>query len=343
MSGHRRTAAELRSVASRLLAACAGQREQLQFSIDSDLLNRWTYLPGPRPGLVLGAMSKPQRLLVHQLLAQVLSEACHAQLATIMALEDLLDRREGHRKGRHSTDFWVLVFGDPDADVTWSWRLEGHHACVHVTVAGDDVTVDPLFLGCHPAVIAQAGRVVTAPLAHEEGLARDLVLSLPPGDRARVITADSAPSDIYSGNAAELSRQRLDRLREGIPIDAFDRRTAGKLAALLDLYSARLAEPLAGELRGALDADSLRLSWQGSTEPGREHYYRLTGTSYLIEHENSANHANHVHNVMRRRNVGAGTEDLLRQHRAADAHSFHRAELSYPGRNDSMWRGSGLA
>ena len=322
MSGHRKTASELRAVASRLLAGAAGQREQLQFPVGSDLLTRWTYLPGPRPGLVLGAMTKSQRMLVHQLLELVLSEACHAQLATIMALEDLLDRREGHRMGRHSTDFWVLMFGDPDADATWSWRLEGHHACVHVTVAGGDVTVDPLFLGCHPAVIAHAGRVVTAPLAHEEGLARDLVLSLPPADRARVITAGSAPQDIYSGTAAELSGQHLDRLREGVPIDAFERRTAGKLAALLDLYSARLAEPLAGDLRAALDADSLRLSWQGSTEPGRRHYYRLTGTSFLIEHENSDNHANHVHNVMRRRNAGMDTEDLLGQHRAADAQAW---------------------
>jgi hypothetical protein len=306
-------------MAGRLLTESADQRGQLRFAADSDLLTRWTYLPGPRPGLVLGAMTKSQRMLVHQLLELVLSEACHAQLATIMALEDLLDRREGHRSGRHSTDFWVLLFGAPDTDALWSWRLEGHHACVHVTVAGDDVTVGPLFLGCHPAVIAHAGRVVTAPLAHEEALARDVVLSLPPADRARVITADSAPPDLYSGHAAELSRQRLDRLRDGIPIDAFDRRTAGALTALLDLYSARLAEPLAGELRAALTADSLRLSWQGSTEPGREHYYRLAGTSYLIEHENAANQANHVHNVMRRRNAQGDVDDLLVQHRAADA------------------------
>jgi hypothetical protein len=315
MGGHRKTASGLRAVAARLLAESAGQRGQLRFAGDSDLLTRWTYLPGPRPGLVLGAMTKPQRMLVHQLLALVLSEACHAQLATIMALEDLLDRREGHRQGRHSTDFWVLMFGDPDADGTWSWRLEGHHACVHVTVAGDDVTVDPLFLGCHPAVIAHAGRVVTAPLAHEEGLARDLVLRLPPDDRAKAITAGSAPRDIYSGSAAELSQQRLDRLGEGISVDALDRRASGALAALLDLYSARLAEPLAGELRAGLDSDSLRLSWQGSTEPGREHYYRLAGSSYLIEHENAANQANHVHNVMRRRTAG----DLLAEHRAADS------------------------
>ncbi len=317
MGVHRKTTSDLRTVAGRLLAESVDQSGQLRFAGDSDLLNRWTYLPGPRPGLGLGAMTKSQRMLVHQLLELVLSEACHAQLATIMALEDLLDRRESHRSGRHSTDFWVLMFGDPDAEESWSWRLEGHHACVHVTVAGDEVTVDPLFLGCHPAVIAQAGRVVTAPLAHEEGLARALVLSLPPADRARTITADSAPSDLYSGHAAELSRQRLDGLREGIPIDAVDRRTAGAVRALVDLYAGRLAEPLADELRSVLAADSLRLSWQGNTEPGRAHYYRLAGNSYLIEHENAANQANHVHNVMRRRSE-TDAEDLLRQHRAAE-------------------------
>jgi hypothetical protein len=320
MAVHRKTASDLRAVAGRLLADCAEQRERILFAAGSDMLNRWTYLPGPRPGLVLGAMDKPQRMLVHRLLASVLSETCHAQLATIMALEDLLDRREGHRKARHSTDFWVLVFGHPDRDETWSWRLEGHHACVQVTVAGDDVTVDPLFLGCHPAVIGRAGRAVTAPMAHEEALARELVLSLPPDDQAGLITAGTAPPDIYTGNAPALSGHGLDELREGIPVAAFDRRATGKLAALLELYSARLTEPLAEELRAGL-ADGMWLSWQGSTEPGHEHYYRLAGNSYLIEHENSAHQANHVHNVMRRC-TAAAAGDLLRQHRAAYAHGW---------------------
>jgi hypothetical protein len=268
--------------------------------------------------LVMGDMTRSQRLLVHRLLELVLSEACHAQLATIMALEDLLDRREGHRTGRHSTDFWVLIFGDPDLDETWYWRLEGHHACVHVTVAGDDVSVDPLFLGCHPAVIAAAGRVVTAPLAHEDDLARELALALPPEQRAPLVTASSAPPDIYSGHDPRLPPDRLDRLRAGIAVTAFGGIAGRKASALLDLYSARLSDPLAGQLRAALDADQLHFSWEGSIDPGLPHYYRLAGTSYLMEHENAADLANHVHNVMRRSPGEVDADNLLQRHRAAE-------------------------
>jgi Protein of unknown function (DUF3500) len=320
MAVHPSTASGLRAEARRLLTDCAGQAgEPISFPSDSAMLNRWTYLPGARPGLVMGGMTKAQRLLVHRLLGLVLSEACHAQLATIMALEDLLDRREGHRNGRHSTDFWVLIFGDPDQDETWSWRLEGHHACVQVTVAGDDVSVDPLFLGCHPAVIAAAGRVVTAPLAREEDLARELALAVPPEQRAALITASSAPPDIYSGHDPGLPPDRLDRLRAGIEVAAFDRLDAGKLSTLLDLYSARLSDPLAGELRAALEADGLRFSWEGGIDPGMPHYYRLAGNSYLVEHENAANQANHVHNVMRRCPSGIDADTLLQQHKMAEA------------------------
>jgi len=314
MAAHPNTASGLRTVARRLLVEGAGQ-QPLGFPPDSPALNSWTYLPGARPGLVMGDMTRSQRLLVHRLLGLVLSEACHAQLATIMALEDVLDRREGHRTGRHSTDFWVLIFGHPDLDETWHWRLEGHHACVHVTVTGDDVRVDPLFLGCNPAVIAVAGRVVTAPLAREDDLARELALALPPEQRATLVTASSAPPDIYSKHDPGLPPDRLDRLRAGIPVAAFDGRAAGKLSALLDLYSARLSNPLAGELRAALEADQLRFSWEGSTDPGVPHYYRLAGSSYLMEHDNAADHANHVHNVLRRCSGGA---DLLQRHKAAE-------------------------
>ncbi|HEX8095526.1 DUF3500 domain-containing protein [Jatrophihabitans sp.] len=319
MAVHPKTASGLRAVAQRLLADGAGQvREPIGFPSDSPMLNRWTYLPGARPGLVMGDMTRSQRLLVHRLIALVLSEACHAQLATIMALEDVLDRREGHRRGRHSTDFWVLIFGNPDLEETWHWRLEGHHACVHVTVSGDDVSVDPLFLGCHPAVIAAAGRVVTAPLAREGDLARELAVALPPEQRAALITASSPPPDIYSGHDPRLPPDQLERLRGGIPVAAFDGTAARRLSTLLDLYSARLSAPLAGELRAALDADQLRFSWEGSTDPGLPHYYRLAGSSYLMEHENAADQANHVHNVMRRCPGAIDSDDVLQRHRAAE-------------------------
>jgi hypothetical protein len=175
LAGNLRTA-----VRSLLRSSAPAQRRRLAHALAGPELRDWTYVPGDRAGLLMGDMDKSQRQLVHRVLGLVLSEPCHAQLAVIMAMEDVLDRREGHGRGRHATDFWLLVFGEPDADGTWSVRLEGHHVCVHVAVAGEQVVVAPLFLGCNPAVIRQGGRIVTAPLWHEEALGREVLAAVSP-------------------------------------------------------------------------------------------------------------------------------------------------------------------
>jgi uncharacterized protein DUF3500 len=76
----------------------------------------------------------------------------------IVALEEVLDRKEQWRRGRHSGDYWVSVYGDPDADKPWSWRFEGHHLSVTMTVAADAVSPAPVFLGANPACVSYAAR-----------------------------------------------------------------------------------------------------------------------------------------------------------------------------------------
>jgi hypothetical protein len=97
---------------------------------------------------------------------------------TIMSLEEVLDRREGWRRGRHSNDFWVVVYGDPGDDA-WAWRFEGHHLSVTMAVVGEEVQPAPVFLGANPAAVRHAGRVVVRPLAPEEDLARELLAARP--------------------------------------------------------------------------------------------------------------------------------------------------------------------
>ncbi|MGH8824257.1 MAG: DUF3500 domain-containing protein [Jiangellaceae bacterium] len=45
--------------------------------------------------------------------------------------------------------------------------------------------------------------------------------------------------------------------------------------------------------------DDLRFGWTGALEPGHGHYYRLAGTRFLVELDNTQNGANHVHTVVR--------------------------------------------
>jgi hypothetical protein len=309
-------AGNLRTTARSLLQSSTPvQKRGLAHPLTGPALRDWTYVPRDRAGLLLGDMDKSQRQLVHRVLGLVLSEPCHAQVAVIMAMEDVLDRREGHTRGRHSTDFWFLVFGEPGADGTWSMRLEGHHLCVHVTVSGEQVVVAPLFLGCNPAVVRQGERIVTAPLWHEETLARNILAELPPTELTAVRLAPKAPADIYTGD-----RERVPPSfppAAGVPVAALSRDARRSAQELLELYAGRLTDPLGSDLLDRLVADDLRFAWEGATELGRPHYYRFTGTRFVIEYDNTQNNVNHIHNVLRDRDADFGG-DLLATHTAAE-------------------------
>src|SRR5689334_10328456 len=91
-------------------------------------MRRWIeYRPEPRPGIPLGRLSAAGRKAAHRLLATALSPHAYAQAMTIVSLEETLDRIEGWERGRHSNDYWVVVFGDPAGAEPWGWRFEGHH------------------------------------------------------------------------------------------------------------------------------------------------------------------------------------------------------------------------
>ena len=63
----------------------------------------------------------------------------------------------------------------------------------------------------------------------------------------------------------------------------------------------------------AAGIDTLHFAWAGSQTPGRPHYYRVHGPTFLIEYDNTQNGANHVHSVWHNPSNSFG-QDLLRAH-----------------------------
>jgi len=147
----------MRSAAKVLLRSLDDEQRVLAaLPFADDAARRWVeYRPARRPGACLALVSPPARKAAHRLLATALSERGYAQAVTVMALEEVLDRQEGWRNGRHSGDYWVSVFGDPAGGEPWSWRFEGHHLSVNMTLAGDEVSPAPVFLGAHPARVGE--------------------------------------------------------------------------------------------------------------------------------------------------------------------------------------------
>jgi hypothetical protein len=273
---------------------------------------RWIeYRPEPRPGVSLADLDGAGRKAAHRLLGSALSTHAFAQAATVMALEEVLDRVEGGRRGRHSDDYRVTVFGDPEPDGRWGWRFEGHHISVSVTLDGELVSAGPVFLGANPAATSYAGRPVLRPLAPEEDLARALLDALGPRERGLAVVADTAPADILSATGPQ-APDRIEPL--GVPATALGATARALLDQLLAVYLDRLRPELAAAEAARLRTADLHFAWAGGLRPGSGHYYRIQGPDLLVEYDNTQNGANHAHTVLRRPHSDFG-DDVLARHR----------------------------
>ncbi len=274
---------------------------------DERLRRDWAYVPGKREGVSLGDLDRPGRKAVHRLVATALRPHAYAQVATIMALEDVLDRAEGHRRGRHSSDYWTIVFGEPGSREPWSWRFEGHHISLNVTVASGAVSATPSFLGANPATVARGQSAVLRPLIQEEELARALLDAMDARSRTAAVVADLAPGDIRTKMARRVSTPIEPR---GVARGDLSTRAADLLDRLVDTFVERLPDDLADAENACIDRKAMHFAWEGSPERGAGHYYRIQAPSLLIEYDNTQNEANHVHTVWRRPRGDFG-EDLI--------------------------------
>jgi hypothetical protein len=317
----------------------ASQREKASFAFDDEVERRnWGYFPRDFHGLPLAAMEAAQQKLAHALVSSVLSLRAYAQVTTIIALENVLDRIEGGIVKRDPSRYFVSLFGSP-ADAVWGWRFEGHHVSLNFAVAkGESISATPLFLGANPA---EAGAV--RPCAREEDAARELLLSLSADQRASAVICDTAPPDIVLLNAPRVPdaalpgaagdnpfiRAQFDALSDdqrqalrydhaaptGLPSSELDASQRALLQQLIEVYVERLPKGLASIERDRLSNDDISFAWAGEDRPRRPHYYRLQAPAFLVEYDNTQNDANHIHATWRDPTADFGS-DLLRRHLA---------------------------
>jgi hypothetical protein len=94
------------------------------------------------------------------------------------------------------------------------------------------------------------------------------------------------------------------------------------LDTLLRLYANRLPDAVADDEVAKFSGDALddmHLMWAGGLEPGEPHYYRLHSPLVLVEYDNSARGANHVHTVWRDPR-GDFADDALARHHTDHTH-----------------------
>lgn len=298
-----------------LLAALDDQELALaRGSLDDPRLTEWSYLPGDRPGLPVEGLGSAQHELFMELLRSAHSPE-GADLATGAVQVERVRRELAAGSPPPGDRYWVRVLGEPDDERPWGWRVNGHHLAVHVVVVGDTFTVTPHFLGSEPARLPSGARL----LGPEEDLARELATGLDPDQRALGIAADRAPDDILTRFDPVADPDVLptgigrDQLRPG-QRDLLDR----LVRRYLDRAPRTYADHCWAEALEAGD-ERIRFAWAGPTRPGEGHYYCVTAADFLIEYDNTQDHANHAHSVCRHLRDDWGV-DLLRAH-YAHAHS----------------------
>jgi hypothetical protein len=299
--------------ATAFLAALTGPQREVARRPFTDAARQWIeYRPRPRPGVSLADLSPAARKAAHRLLATGLAPGAYAQAMAVMALEEVLDRREGWQRGRHSADYQVIVFGQPGGD-RWAWRFEGHHLSVTMTVVDGVVAPAPLFLGANPARVDVAGRPVLRPLGVEEDLGRELLLSLTSTQRDRAVVSGHAPGDVRSGPNATFAPVGPP----GIAARDLGYGSRALLEQLVTVHLGRLPDALARALHDAGSRDQgLHFAWEGPPGPHTRHYYRIEGPGLLVEFDQTQDDGNHAHSVLRRPRGDFGA-DLLAAHHAA--------------------------
>lgn len=291
----------------------------------------WGFVPAQYPGVMFGDLDTEQKHRAIALLRTVLRDDGVDTVLAIVALEDVLraiETENGQNAShRDPNRYWIQVFGVPLPASAWAFRLQGHHVSLHVAFdRGRLAGVTPMFLGANPHRIPSGPREGERVLAAEEDLGRELLAMLDDQQRAVAIVEAVAPPDIILGpqrTAADAGPSR------GL---AYAAMTAPQREALLRLVchyvhreQPQFAEADLARMRDR-GLDAITFAWAGGIKRGEGHYYRVQGSTFVIEYDNTQTNANHVHTCYRdlERDFGG---DWLREHLARDHGAIQRSDL----------------
>jgi hypothetical protein len=283
-------ASTIASAANRFLDTLgASARDKATYNFDESERMRWHWtMPSgfPRNGLPLKEMGEPQRAQALALLKDSVSADGYQKALDIISLQKDL--------GNDPLLYYVTVFGTSGGTAPWSWRFEGHHISRHFTVSGDKVAMTPLFHGAWPTINDAKLRA----MPREEDAARELVQSLTGAARDRAIFQKNTLTQHVTWN--EPTAAPLDPV--GLPYSELNAAGQALVLEIIQSYVGSIhptfGEPILARIR-ASELNDVRFGWAGPVEPRRPHYYRLQGTTFLLEFDNSRNGGTHIHSVWR--------------------------------------------
>lgn len=298
----------------------ADEKARTVFEFTDTERENWHFIPRERKGLSFKDMTPEQRLLGHALLNTGLSNRGQLLASTIMSLEEVLYQTESEatpakrdeiREKRHPEKYFVSIFGTPANTGVWGWRVEGHHFSLNYTLKdGALLRATPSFFGSNPGEVRTGPRAGTRILAPEEDLGRALVKSLTDEQWKKALVETTAPKEMITEAKHHVQPLKPEGISEADLHD--EQKTA--LRRLVHEFLFRVRPEVAAERWQQIESGGpLHFAWAGEREPGKPHYYRVQGASFLLEYDNTQNNANHIHTVWRDFQGDFGA-DILAEH-----------------------------
>ena len=292
---------------------------------DSERMNM-NYVPIERKGPTFHDFNEKQKHAALDLLKASLSNQGYHKSTEIMQLENVLFMIENNttkkpegKTYRDPLNYHLCIFGKPSPNDFWGWRFEGHHISLNFTsTKGKIISSTPSFFGSNPAIVTideQKGKEI---LKSETDLGFKLVNSLTPDQLKVAKFSDVPPGDIITGNKRKVENIETKGIRYTSLTEDQKKTFMALLNVYIDNYDLDFANTFRDKIKKA-GIDKLYFAWAGSLKPGTGHYYRIYGPVLLIEYDNTQNHANHVHTVVRDLTNDYG-EDILREHYKTDHH-----------------------
>lgn len=287
--------------------------------MDDDYRTHWRYTPAQRQGVSWKSMSTDQEQKATALLRSVLSDVGMKKAGVVRELEQVLGEIERNPRGRDHEQYFFTFFGTPSKSGEWAWRYEGHHISLNFSYKGSKLVAStPQFFGSNPAEVLSGPKKGLRMLPKEQDFALRFLASLSDGQRSMAVLSQRAPRDIFTRESRTAERQSEEGLK-------YSDMTGEQQKALKDLIrvhaEAQRPDEVDRRMREIASAklDNIVFAWMGDADAG--HYYRIQGSTFIIEYDNIQNNANHIHAVWRDFEGDFGADLLAEHHLSAHRHA----------------------
>lgn len=277
-------------------------KEEVQFDYEDKDRVRWSNLPvhvHPRQGVSLENMNDEQKRATQLMLQSVLSESGYLKINWVLWLDERRKEEmviEGSDVYQHygHNKYWMSVFGEPNAQDNWSWRLEGHHLSLNMTYKNGRVHITPFFIGAHPTVVLDGPFSGFEAMHVETKYGRKLYDSLTEKQKMEAVEANRAHDDILTRTGQEIHIQKPT----GIMVKSLSKAQQAFVRVIVRTYFGNFDTEIAAPYLTNKEFATMRFSWAGTDNYEDGIYYRLQTKNWLIEYDHRQQNIEHIHSVI---------------------------------------------